>query len=306
VEQFQTTGFDSRFWELYLFALFNEQGFAFDRSFQAPDFFCRRFSEDVFVEAVTVNPTINAAGIITEPPVPKEKGEFKQYYQEYMPIKWGSPLTSKLKKAYWKLPHVQGKPIVLAIQDFHIPRAMTFLSHSITSYLYGISFTALYDETGKLIVTSSPRGPHRWGFKTIETGFFNLPGSENISAVLTNPTATISKVNRMGFLAGFGSRSVNMICFGACHDHDPNAALPKSFKFDVNNPRYTETWAEGVNVFHNPHAKIPLEESFLPEAAHHRFEGGVIKSDIPRFHPYQSQTLIVTPKRIGDTKLRLT
>lgn len=299
VEQFQTTAFDARFWELYLFALLNEDGFAFDRSFQAPDFFCRRISQDLFVEAVTVNPSTNSGGIVVEPPVPHETGEFKVYYQEYMPIKWGSPLTSKLKKAYWEMNHVRGKPIVFAIQDFHLPRAMTFLSHSIGSYLYGISFTALYDQFGRLTVTNSPRGPHKWGFKTIESGFFNLPGADNVSAVLTNPTATISKFNRMAYLAGLGSRSVRMVCFGSCHDHDPNSSVPRTFTFEVNSPRYSETWVEGTNVFHNPNAKYPLDESFLPEAAHHRLSAGIFRSRIPHFHPYQSHTVIASPRRIG-------
>ena len=300
VEQFQTTGFDARFWELYLFALFTEDGFVFDRSFQAPDFFCRSFWGDVFVEAVTVNPTTNLAGIVIEPDVPLERHGFKEYYQEYMPIKWGSPLTSKLKKAYWNLPHVKGKPIVFAIQDFHVPRAMTFLSHSLPPYLYGVSFTALYDENERLIVKATSRGPHTWGFKTIESGFFNLPGSGNVSAVLANPTATISKFNRMAYVAGLGSRAVHMICVGSCHDHDDNAALPKRFKFVVNDPRYSETWVEGANVYHNPNALVPLDDSFLPGAAHHHFENRQIRSSIPRFHPYESETVIVAPDRIGE------
>jgi hypothetical protein len=214
VEQFKTTGFDARFWELYLFAFLHEQGFAFNRHFSAPDFFCERFLDKVFVEAVTVNPTVDHVGLIVEPAVPEGKEAFAQYYQEYMPMKWGSALTSKLKKEYWNLTHVRNRPIVLAIQDFHVPRAMTFLANSIASYLYGISFAALYDERGNLAVKSVPRGPHSWRGKTIETGFFSLSGSENISAVLTNPTATISKVNRMAYLAGFGSRSVKMTCVG--------------------------------------------------------------------------------------------
>lgn len=37
-EQFQTTGFDSRTFELYLFALFREQGWTVDRSASRPDF----------------------------------------------------------------------------------------------------------------------------------------------------------------------------------------------------------------------------------------------------------------------------
>lgn len=299
IEQFQSAAFDARFWELYLFALLHEQGFAFDRSFHAPDFFCERFDEALFVEAVTVNPSVNAAGVVIEPGIPEAKEEFIAYYQEYMPIKWGSPLTSKLKKKYWDLQHVAGKPIVIAIQDFHVPRAMTFLSHSISSYLYGISFTALYDEHGKLEVKSIPRGPHHWGTKTIETGFFNLPDAEHISAVVTNPTATISKFNRMGYIAGFGSRDVRMVCNGFAHDHDPDAAVPKPFTFRIDGD-YSESWAEGANVFHNPNAKCPVDEEFLPDAAHHRLENGVYKSLMPEFHPYQSETVIIEPDRLTD------
>lgn len=206
VEQFQTSAFDARFWELYLFALLTEQGFAFDRSFHAPDFCCNGLPGSLFVEAVTVNPTRNKAGVITEPPVPGGKDAFSQYYKEYMPIKWGSSLTSKLKKRYWELPHAINKPIILAIQDFHTYKAMVLFASSIIEYLYGISVSASRDSHGSLIITSAPRGPHTWGSKTIPTGFFNLPDCENISAVLTNPTATISKFNRMGYLAGFGDQ----------------------------------------------------------------------------------------------------
>jgi hypothetical protein len=299
VEQFQTTALDARFWELYLFALLNEQGFAFDRSFKAPDFLCHRPLDRVFVEAVTVNPTRSQAGIVIEPPVPTELAAFLKCHREYMPMKWSSPLTSKLKKKYWELPHVRGFPVVFAMQDFHVPRAMTFLSHSITSYLYGIEFVALFDEKENLIVKAIPRGPHEWGEKIIETGFFSLPDSQYVSAVVTNPVATISKFNRMAFLAGFGTRSVRMIYAGFCHDHNPNAAISRPFRFQVNDPKYSETWAQGTNVFRNPNAVLPLDESFLPDAAHHRLENGAIRSLIPDFHPYQSQTLILTPKRIG-------
>jgi hypothetical protein len=299
VEQFQTTAFDARFWELYLFSMLTEQGFTFDRSFHAPDFFCVSMKDKLFVEAVTVNPTTEG-GIIKEPEIPEDRGAFIKYYREYMPIKWGSALTSKLKKQYWKLEHVRSNPIVLAIQDFHVPRAMTFLSHSISSYLYGIDFTALYDQAGNLTVNSIPRTQHTWGSKTIESGFFNLPESEHISAVITNPTATISKFNRMAYIAGFGSRSIKMICVGSCHNHDPNAVVATRFKMDVNSPKYSETWGQGVNVFHNPHAKLPLDDSFIPAAAHHWLREGSFRSLIPDFHPYQSETFIVSPNRLDE------
>jgi hypothetical protein len=38
IEQFQTTGFDSRTWELYLFAVFHNHAFTIDRTQERPDF----------------------------------------------------------------------------------------------------------------------------------------------------------------------------------------------------------------------------------------------------------------------------
>ena len=34
IEQFQTSGFDARIWELYLFAALSEAGYGIDRSFR--------------------------------------------------------------------------------------------------------------------------------------------------------------------------------------------------------------------------------------------------------------------------------
>jgi len=57
VKDFQTTGFNARIWELYLFATLVEQGWALDRSHDRPDFVASIGSNRVCIEAVTVNPT---------------------------------------------------------------------------------------------------------------------------------------------------------------------------------------------------------------------------------------------------------
>ena len=54
VQQFQSDGFDSRVWELYLFAMLKESGFELDRSFHAPDFVGNNFGNDMTLEAVIV------------------------------------------------------------------------------------------------------------------------------------------------------------------------------------------------------------------------------------------------------------
>src|SRR5438874_13788308 len=101
-----------------------------------------------------------------------------------MPIKWGGALVSKLRKEYWKQPHVQGKPIIFGIQDFHVPRSMTFTHSTLLPYLYGLDCVAYYDVGEQLHVNAVPIHEHRWGEKRIESGFFNLPGAEMISAVI--------------------------------------------------------------------------------------------------------------------------
>jgi hypothetical protein len=296
IEQFQSTAFDARFWELYLFALLAEERFVLDRHHNAPDFMCEGLFQDIFVEAVTVGPS--RSGNVVIEPMPPEGPSIKEYLSEYMPIKWAGALTAKLQKRYWALPHVTIKPVVFAIQDFHVPRAMTFTTSTLLPYLYGRSFAAFYDAGGNLYVKSARRGEHIWGNKTVESGFFYLPGAQFISAVLHNPTATISKFNRMARLAGLGSKEVRMFCFGTAYDHKRDASLPASFRFDVDDPSYTETWSEGLNVYHNPTAVFPLHPALFPSAMHHRLSGEQVVHTVPRFHPYSSTTLMVVPRRI--------
>jgi len=160
VEQFQTTGFDARVWELYLFATFTELGYAFDRTHVAPDFLCKGLPGEFFIEAVTVNPTM-VKGVSIETGPPTDRAAAKRYSAEYMPIKFGSVLYSKLQKRYWEQAHVAGKPIVFAVQDFHFPHSMSWSAPSLAPYLYGRNFVALFDEAGHLDVQSHPIREHR-------------------------------------------------------------------------------------------------------------------------------------------------
>jgi hypothetical protein len=277
---------------LYLFAALHELGYAFDRSFPAPDYLCNGLKGRFFVEAVTVNPTIlNGASIECGPP--QDRAEYRRYLEEYLPIKFGSALYSKLKRRYWDLPHVADEPIVLAIQDFHFPHSMAWSEPSVAPYLYGRRFTARHDEAETLIIESKTIDKHSWGDKVIPSGFFFQPGAEHISAVLTNSQGTISKFNRMGFLAGFGSRLVEMTRVGTRYVHDRNADRPAPFMQQVHSSEFSETWVEGMNVYHNPRALVPLRPQMLPTAAHHRLtDRGMLGSVIPDFHPYGSETLI--------------
>jgi hypothetical protein len=61
----------------------------------------------------------------------------------------------------------------------------------------------------------------------------------------------------------------------------------------VNAPGYAETWMEGLDVFHNPNAAIPLQPEMLPGAAHHfLLKDGQLKTLAPAWHPFGSSTQI--------------
>jgi len=295
VEQFQTTAFDSRIWELYLYAALLELGLFVNKEHEAPDFEVHDGRSKVFIEAVIAGPSPN------DPPLdPPKNGmprmrtpeEIKDLLKTRVPIRFGSALYSKLnrKTKYWNLEHVKGNPLVFAVADFHEDQSMTWTSPALLEYLYGVTHEFIFDDTGQLIITPLKIETHEYQGKVIPSGYFLQPGAENVSAVLFSSSGTISKFNRMGRLAGFGLPNQRIFRSGVKHRHDPNAAMPDPFFHEVKQGAVTETWAEGLSMFHNPNATHPVDPGMFPGIAHHWFVGGQVKSSLPEFHVYNSFT----------------
>ena len=296
IEQFQTTGFDSRLWELYLFAYLTEEYLLIDRTNNAPDFIVSNGEQVVAVEAVTVQHSQNNIENENIDFTKLTPADIQELQKNYMPIKFGSPLFSKLKKKYWELEQVKGKPLVFAIADFHAKQSMLWSSTALHNYLYGTRHDFHFDEDGKLVISPIKIEYHEHNGKKIPSGFFFTEDAENISAVMFSASGTISKFVRMGKLAGFGDTSVRVFYQGTCHKHDPDASMPNGFHFEVNED-YSESWASGISIFHNPHALIPLSQDVFPSAAHHwMLPDGNIESILPEFHPYNGRTIMVNTK----------
>jgi len=81
--------------------------------------------------------------------------------------------------------------------------------------------------------------------------------------------------------------------------------MPQTFHFEVKAGAVTESWSEGLNMYHNPNAKHPINPNLFPSIAHHFLEDGSIKSIIPDFHPYSSITLNVKVGRGGRKELKI-
>jgi len=275
-------------------------GYDIDRTIAVPDFCCDGLMGSFNVEAVTVGPTKIGKDIVPPPPADTPE-QLKSYLQEYMPIKFGSALYSKLRKKYWEHEHVSDKPLVLAIHDFSSPGSMIHTRSALERYVFGVEHDYEKDKDGNLIILPTKIETHEWEGKSIPSGFFDQPDAEHISAILFSNSGTIAKFNRMGLLTGFGSGNVVALREGTMVNHDPNATSPKYFRVIVNSEGYEESWTEGLSVIHNPNAIKPLEPECMPQAAH-LFLGkdGQITSYTPDFFPFGSRTIHFAPVDVNE------
>ncbi|MEN1835041.1 hypothetical protein AAIM60_19365 [Pseudomonas lijiangensis] len=294
VEQFQTSGFDQRTFELFLHEMFRESGHEIDRNYDRPDFILSRDGLTVAVEAVTASPASNN-GVVPYSPFPDSSiNNMSQIIRHDLPIRLGSPLYSKLRKRYWELGQVNGKPLVFAIQDFSRPGSLLSSSVALSQYLYGMEHHSEYDGSGCLIVRNADMDIHKNDLKSIPSGFFKQPESEHVSAIIFTNAGTIAKFNRMGQQGFARDSSLIMFRYGTCYRHDPNASLPAPFLHDVNAPDSPkETWRQGSVAIHNPNAKHPIPIGWLGTSADMFLrDGDVITEFHEPFHPYMSMTLM--------------
>lgn len=305
VKEFQTKQFDQRLWELYLWAMLRELGYDVTQP-EAPDFYCRSPVAEFTVEATTCAPS--ADGVLADHPEPKSKEEIREFLDHYMPMKFGGSLTSKLKKknaageSYWERGPGAEKPFVIAIADFHRPGgdgevgSMTWTQEALWLYLFGSRIEWEFVD-GSLSVRSVKIGSHKYKGKTVETGFFDLPGAENVSAVVFSNAGTLAKFDRMGVDAGFAPDDHRYFRIGMRLDPDPNAVVGTPFSDQIV-ADCSEGWSDEIQVFHNPKARLPLSLDAFAGTTQHRFEDGNHVAYSVGTPVLSSQTLIM--RIVGD------
>jgi hypothetical protein len=287
VEQFQTVAFDARLWELYLFATFAELGYAPAPDLAVPDFIFWGPAGSVGIEATSVNPR----EVGEAEPLPANPEQLLAYMENYIPIRLSRVLKRKLEKKnpYWEKPEMQDIPFIVAVQDFHFPGAMRMITPATSDYVFGVRHSLDSEARVERIEE------HVWGNLREKSGFFFLPKAENISAVIVNSQGTLPKFNRLGYLAEFGDKRVRMVRSGVAQFEQGT----KPFVQEVHEPGSSESWVEGMTVFHNPRALIELPPDMIPGASHQFLKpDGSILSLMPKFHPLFSNTMIwVGPRR---------
>lgn len=289
IEQFQTTGFDARVWELYLWAVLREAGHRVEQPKPAPDFLARSIVGDFYVEATTSNPP-PANQVV---PLPTTEDEIFEYVHNYLPTRFSGPLWAKLNdKGYWTREGLDLTiPFVIAIQDFHQDLSMTWSQSALFEYLYAVRYEDV-ESDGKVQRVEVPVARIKWGTKDFPSGFFKLPDSEHVSAVAFNAAGTLTKFNRMGIAADMGDPSVTVKHEGRRFPKD-NSGVEESFS-QIVTPGYEENWIDGLTIFHNPNALNPLPFEAFPGAAHVFEEDGLHKQIFPAGHLVSSTTTIVS------------
>ncbi len=299
VEQFQTTGFDARTFELGLFACFRSNGFNVDQSHGRPDFILSKGSASLAIEAVTSNPPEHLRFKNTAPYLESlSNEEILKKIEDEVPIKMGSPLYSKLKKRYWELPHCERLPLIFAIQPFHEPGSLFYTSAGLSSYLYGTKQFPTWTEDGELVVGETRVDKHQYGKKTIPSCFYGQPDTENISGVLFCNGLTISKFTRMAFQKGYHREGMRITRSGSYYDRDPNSALAPTYEYVLGQPGVPEeTWSQGMVLLLNPNAKEPVPSEFLQDLGLDLtfstvLDGEFVTRVSSGFHPYTSISMV--------------
>lgn len=260
VEQFQTTGFDQRTWELGLFAALVERGLLRGFPDPAPDFSCEFEGESFFVEATTANaPMVDGRRV----PPPATIEELKARLEEAGPsepgelvVRVAGALRSKASRRYEDRRPVLGHPFVLAIEPFFDLTPLRNPETPVVTYLFGHDFQ-VHEDGNDLFVTYETVESHTGATKTIPSGFFLDRNHDGISAVILSNSHTTGKFNRIGYQRGHAIKGHRMYRAGLQFDHTEGfTPLPQEFRYEVG--AWREGWAHGLVVIHNPNAARPL------------------------------------------------
>lgn len=295
IEQFQTTGFEQRLWEVMLYGIFESEGFEIKQDHDRPDFEIVKSEKTIFVEATTSNiqdgdkTSEDLISIIKSTKPEKERLDAFNNLKELYIEKIGSALYSKTKKNYQELEWVKGKPIVLAISPIHDDFARQISDSLLITYLFGYEFESTEDNQGNLVkVDYIEKNIFEKRNKSEFEPFFNSEDSKHISGVLFFNDLTVDKFNRMGFING---NTENITIARSCDIYDPESSKPKEVFYLLKEAEFDEDWKQGVSIFHNPNAICPLDENSFDGFRQVWFRDDKLDGHMPAFFPYTSITL---------------
>jgi hypothetical protein len=299
---FQTSGFSARTWELALFAYLVERDYSVDLSFGRPDFMVSRDGVTVALEATTTNPPRNQLpqskpAVLSQelPQVPKdiEASRTELIFQLAKALRRKLHHVDSEGRHYWEASHAAGLPFVIAVEAFHGDTALFHSDSPLASYLYGLHWTGGTNEPGETEITMELVDEHRRGTRSIPSAFFAFPDARHVSAVLFSNASTASQFLRIGIELGMDDPNFTVVRVGTCYNADPAAVDPLPFRYVVEPGKHRETFAQGLRLFHNPSALVPLPRGFFTDISEMWLSpSGLVPGTHPPFAAFASLTHI--------------
>ena len=258
VKEFQTT-FNSSFWEIYLFGLFKAYSFEMNWSYASPDFWLHTPLGDIIIEAATANAAVGRTPEWEKNDIITENVRNKIFWplNREAIIRLSNALLAKIRKhttSYRSLPHVRGKPFVIAVAPFEQPD----FQHQYDRPMRALLYDDYVDEDAySRNPAGFPDGPPSVRLGTIEKdngasidlGIFENDGWCEVSAVIFSCAATWGKAVAMSTRAvpGVVETSWSTALDGRSIRRVAPVGIP------------SESISDGLQIFHNPYARIPLD-----------------------------------------------
>lgn len=264
VKEFQTT-YNSSFWELYLFAVMKSLNLEIDFKVSSPDFVTKC---GLVVEATTANHAFDdvpewektIAGM-------NEQNSFEVF--KHSAIRLSNAFAAKAKKyreTYAQLNHVKDKPFIIAISNYS---RQDFNLHGDVPLQW-----LLYDVLEKKKLRKSNGG-------YVDLGLFRTSAFKDVSAVLYSSLATFGKARAL-------SNDKGNITFHAIRIKDNYTII----KVEENIADYKESLTDGLRLFINPFARVPVDINQF------------INTDMRIFQCDKQGNLLISYHKYGDLCMR--
>jgi|GEM_PF-1561430 len=274
VRDFQSDGFHSRVFELACFAYLEEAGLSINRQYERPDFVATRDNISICVEVTSANPsTGRKTDIALNRMLPLSEDQIQEKVNNEFPKRMRSVLRKKSRRRYERLSHCEGKPIVLMVAPFFEAGSVFYVDEALLRCLYD------YGEVSEEQQKIAP--------------LFTSKENDSISAVLYCNAFTVPRFFRLSTPLGENSELVAIRQGYYLEDSSESMFSVSEFRYRVGDdfvPR--ETWAEGVTVFLNPYARIPLDPLILPCTSRFSVRDDYLIRDIIGFHPVLSSMIV--------------
>lgn len=274
LDEFQTT-FNSTFWEIYLHAAFKEYGFLTDWTHASPDFVVSSSDCSFVVEATTANAALGKPNEWDRTFSRMELESLRRFKALNIEaiIRLSNAILGKVRKyeaTYKNLPHVKGKPFVIAIAPFEQPH----FNHQHDRPIRALLYDHYVDEDAYLDNPEMfPKEPPsvKLGFVTkdngaeIPLGLFNDAAMSEVSAIVFSCLATWGKLSAMSQNAA--TETIIDTLWATPPDGKPE-------RRQCAKAEHIETVRDGPQIYHNPFATIPLPPHVFraPRVVQHYFE----------------------------------